>query len=146
MYDLNTIINMNKPKEKKQTQNEFVNNSEGSKTVRHYEKKPKTYTVTIGGNIGLDPMPDHKWKGFKSALNSFVDSHIINTKTDEIYVQSEGFCKWTDENKNTIVEKNYTVVFSSCKPINLKRLKRLARLFRQDAISLTTGKTNLVKG
>ena len=129
MYDLNTIINMNKPKAK-----------------THTPKEPKTYTVTIGGNIGHDPMPNHKWRGFKSALNSFVDSHIIDTKTDKIYVQSEGFGKWIDENKNVIVEKNYTVVFSSCETIDLKRLKRLARLFRQDAIAFTTGKTNLVKG
>ena len=127
MYDLNTIINMNKPKP--QT-----------------PKEPKTYTVTIGGNIGSDPMPNHKWRGFKSALNSFVDSHIVNTDTDQIYVQSEGFGKWTDESKNVIVEENYTVVFSSCEAIDLKRLKRLSRLFKQDAIALTTGKTDLVKG
>ena len=118
MYDLNTIKKQNKPKS---------------------DLKPElmesiTHTITIGRNIGADPMPNHKWQGFKSAIESFIDSH-----ESEIFVKSEGYGIW-----DGIKESNFTFVFTTKKHLDIDHLKRLSKLFKQDAIALTSGTTRLI--
>jgi len=116
MYDLNTIKKINKNGFKGQYQS------------------PQTYTLTIGRNVNKTPLPNHKWKGFQSAINSFIESH-----NSEIFVSSEGSGKWEG-----ITENNFTWVFSTKKYLDLDHLRSLAKLFRQDAIALTRGSTQFI--
>ncbi len=116
MYDLNTIKYINKNGFKSQYQS------------------PKTYTLTIGRNVHKTPLPNHKWKGFQSAISSFIESH-----NSEVFVSSEGFGKWQG-----IKEDNFTWVFSTKKYLDLDQLKSLAKLFKQDAIALTSGNTQFI--
>lgn len=102
---------------------------------------PQTHTITIGRNIGDIPLSNHRWKGFKSCIESFIELH-----EGEIFVNSSGHGTWINEEGQEIKEENQTFVFSSCLFLDLVHLKRLARLFRQDAIALTTGSTQLIKG
>jgi len=116
MYDLNTIKHINKNGLKGQYQS------------------PQTYTLTIGRNVNKTPLPNHKWEGFQSAINSFIESH-----NSEIFVSSEGSGEWQG-----IKESNFTWVFSTKKYLNLDHLKSLAKLFKQDAIALTSGVTQFI--
>ena len=116
MYDLNTIKKINKNGFKGQYQS------------------PQTYTLTIGRNVNKTPLPNHKWEGFKSSINSFIESH-----NSEIFVSSEGSGEWKG-----IKEENFTWVFSTKKYLDLDHLKSLAKLFKQDAIALTRGSTQLI--
>ena len=95
---------------------------------------PQTYTLTIGRNIEKKAMSNHRWKGFQSAINSFIESH-----NSEIFVSSEGSGQWQG-----IKEVNFTWVFSTKEFLDLERLKRLAKLFKQDAIALTEGCTQFI--
>jgi predicted ATP-grasp superfamily ATP-dependent carboligase len=95
---------------------------------------PTTHTITIGRNVGNKPLPNHKWQGFQSAIISFIERH-----NSIIYVHSLGVGIWEG-----IEEQNCTFVFSSKEFLNLKDLKRLAKLFRQDAIALTSGSTQFI--
>ena len=116
MYDLNTIKKINKNGLKGQYQS------------------PQTYTLTIGRNVNKTPLPDHKWRGFQSSINSFIKGH-----NSEIFVNSRGFGQWEG-----IEEENCTWVFSTKKYLDLDHLKSLAKLFRQDAIALTRGSTQFI--
>ncbi len=95
---------------------------------------PQTYTLTIGKNIENKAMSNHKWKGFKSCIDIFIQDH-----KGEIFVNSEGFGEWQG-----VKEMNCTWVFSTREFLDLERLKRLAKLFKQDAIALTEGCTQFI--
>jgi len=116
MYDLNTIKQINKNGFKGQYQS------------------PQTYTLTIGRNIENKAMSNHKWKGFKSCIDIFIQDH-----KGEIFVNSEGLGEW-----QKVKEMNCTWVFSTKEFLDLERLKRLAKLFKQDAIALTEGCTQFI--
>tara|TARA_R110002020_G_scaffold221997_3_gene430315 strand:- start:896 stop:1264 length:369 start_codon:yes stop_codon:yes gene_type:complete len=121
MLDLNTIKQVNK----KGFKPKLVN--------------PTTHTLTIGRNIGNKPLSNHRWEGFKSCIESFIDSH-----NGEIFVNSSGNGVWTDAIGKEIKEENQTFVFSSNEFLNKSELKRIAKLFCQDAIALTSGNTQLI--
>ncbi len=95
---------------------------------------PQTYTLTIGRNVNKTPLPEHKWNGFKSCIDIFIQDH-----KGEIFVNSEGFGEWKG-----VKESNFTWVFSTREFLDLGRLKRLAKLFKQDAIALTEGCTQFI--
>jgi len=116
MYDLNTIKKINKNGFKGQYQS------------------PQTYTLTIGRNVNKTPLPNHKWRGFQSAISSFIENH-----NSEVFVSSEGSGEWQG-----VKESNFTWVFSTKKYLDLDYLKSLAKLFRQDAIALTRGSTQFI--
>ena len=121
MLDLNTIKQVNK----KGFKPELI--------------EPTTHTITIGRNVGNKPLPNHKWRGFKSCIESFIESH--NGKT---FVNSSGNGIWVDSKGQEIKEENQTFVFSSNEFLNKSELKRIAKLFRQDAIALTSGNTQFI--
>tara|TARA_R110002096_G_scaffold268578_1_gene462454 strand:- start:105 stop:458 length:354 start_codon:yes stop_codon:yes gene_type:complete len=100
---------------------------------RQYQS-PQTHTITIGRNVGDTPLPEHKWKGFQSAISTFIKNH-----NSEIFVNSKGFGKWEN-----CEEENFTWVFSTKEFLETDHLKELARLFKQDAIALTSGVTQLI--
>ena len=74
-------------------------------------------------------MNKRKWKGFKSCLEMFIENH-----KSEVFVNSEGCGVWEG-----IKEKNNTYVFSTKNPLDLDRLERISKLFKQDAIALIAG-------
>lgn len=101
--------------------------------------EPTTHTITIGRNVVNKPLPSHRWKGFKSCIESFIDSH-----NGTIFVNSPGKGIWLDSKGQEINEENHTFVFSSKEFLNKSELKRIAKLFRQDAIALTSGSTQFI--
>ncbi len=101
--------------------------------------EPTTHTITIGRNVGIKPLPNHRWQGFKSCVESFIDSH-----NGTIFVSSPGEGIWVDSKGQEIKEENHTFVFSSKEFLNKSELKRIAKLFRQDAIALTSGNTQFI--
>tara|TARA_R100000773_G_C4214576_1_gene113485 strand:+ start:1475 stop:1843 length:369 start_codon:yes stop_codon:yes gene_type:complete len=121
MLDLNTIKQVNK----KGFKPKLVN--------------PTTHTITIGRNVGNQPLSNHRWKGFKSCIESFIDSH-----NGIIFVNSAGNGIWVDSKGQEIKEENHTFVFSSMEFLNKSELKRIAKLFKQDAIALTSGSTQFI--
>ena len=121
MLDLNTIKQVNK------------------KGFNPKLVEPTTHTITIGRNVGKKPLPEHRWEGFKSCIESFIDSH-----NGTIFVNSSGFGIWVDSKGQEIREENQTFVFSSKEFLNKSGLKRIAKLFRQDAIALTSGNTQFI--
>ena len=121
MLDLNTIKQVNK----KGFKPKLVN--------------PTTHTITIGRNVGNKPLSNHRWQGFKSCIESFIDSH-----SGIIFVNSAGNGIWVDSKGQEIKEENQTFVFSSNEFLNKSELKRIAKLFRQDAIALTSGCTQFI--
>jgi hypothetical protein len=116
-------------------------------TIKQVNKKgfkaklvdPTTHTITIGRNVGIKPLPNHKWQGFKSCIESFIDSH-----NGTIFVNSAGRGIWVDSKGQETKEENQTYVFSSKEFLNKSELKRIAKLFRQDAIALTSGNTQFI--
>ena len=100
---------------------------------------PTTHTITIGRNVRKKPLPNHKWKGFKSCIESFIEFH-----NGIIFVNSAGHGIWVDSKGQEIKEENQTFVFSSKEFLNKSELKRIAKLFRQEAIALTSGNTQLI--
>ena len=116
-------------------------------TIKQVNKKgfkpklidPTTHTITIGRNVGNKPLSNHRWKGFKSCIESFIDSH-----NGIIFVNSAGYGIWVDSKGQEINEENQTYVFSSKEFLNKSELKRIAKLFRQDAIALTSGNTQFI--
>lgn len=121
MLDLNTIKQVNK------------------KGFKPKLIEPTTHTITIGRNIGKHSMANHRWKGFKSCIESFIDSH-----NGIIFVNSAGHGIWVDSKGQEIKEENQTYVFSSMEFLNKSELKRIAKLFKQDAIALTSGSTQFI--
>ena len=101
--------------------------------------EPTTHTITIGRNVGSKSLPNHKWNGFKSCIESFIDSH-----NGTIFVNSSGNGIWVDSKGQEIKEENQTFVFSSKEFLNKSELRRIAKLFRQDAIALTSGSTQFI--
>lgn len=100
---------------------------------RQYQS-PQSYTLIIGRNVNGKPLPNHKWKGFKSCIDSFIKDH-----KGQVFVNSEGFGEW-----DGIKENNNTWVFASKCFIDKDRIRKLAKLFRQDAICLISGSTQLI--
>lgn len=98
-----------------------------------------TVTLSIGRNIGADPMPAEDWTTFRAYLNLAA----VECGLDVVFTGT-GAGIWQGE----ISEDAHTVVGLTTDATDLEELARslgqLARAYRQDAIAMTVGETTLV--
>lgn len=97
-----------------------------------------TVTVSIGRNVGDQPMNDTDWQNFISAVGASVKRDAKAVYVDA--AASRGEWEGIGEDSRTWVadidEWDLGALRGS--------LKEWARIFRQDAIALTVGQTELV--
>jgi hypothetical protein len=92
-------------------------------------------TVSIGGNIGEEPMPIDEWLAFRHRTRSACEA------VGEVVGESSGYSRWGD-----VVEKTYKVdVFLDDATFGIRRgalaeaLSTLAGIFEQDGIGISFG-------
>lgn len=95
----------------------------------------ETATVTIGRNVGEQPLPDDDWQAFKDATRRVLDGSDIWTDADYI-----GAWEGVTEDAHVYVaglpDGNHDDI--------RKALVSLAAQYHQDAIGLTIGTAQLV--
>jgi hypothetical protein len=93
-----------------------------------------TVTVSIGRNVGDEPMSDERWYDFRSALLDELDLY----SGGNIHFQGQGTGIYAGT-----VEQSFTAVATVENPVGLYHtLAELAHAFDQDSIALTTGNTS----
>ena len=103
-----------------------------------------TITVSIGRNVGTEPMSENEWFSFREAIKcavKFTDHQILFTG------DGEGIWEGQKEDAFTIVAM--TVADTNGKMgSDTAWLRdwagRLGRKYGQDAVAITTGETDLV--
>lgn len=99
-----------------------------------------TYVLSIGRNVGNEPMSEPAWRTFKASLGDTCEAFGLS-----IVFKGEGEGIYEGES-----EQSYTVVATGAirsdgSPLSFSAsLKILARTFRQEAIALTQGETTFV--
>lgn len=96
-------------------------------------------TITIGRNIGFEPMSATRWNNFKKNVKRLVR---------EIYSESDTKGVWIDSNNNEIHEESF-IVYGKCELTELDLLAELhllAQQYSQDAIGYLIGHTGLAEG
>lgn len=97
-----------------------------------------TITVSIGRNVGTEPLSDPTWRTFRTTVGN-----VVATWCETIYVSDAGCVgHWdgVDEESRTWVGE-----WAGYGEPNLliDRLAEVARVYGQDAIAVTTGTTVL---
>lgn len=105
----------------------------------------KCISVTIGRNVGAQPLPVVSWVGFQNVVRSAIAAaHLGGTGIAGPTVEAwNGSGSW-----GGIVEENAHFSARSPDGFNLRKLRRhLARIaadYRQEAIALSVGRSELV--
>lgn len=99
-----------------------------------------TVTISIGRNVGDQPMSADKWRRFRADIgrrlraagaNVFVDTAVSTGTWDGVREQSATWVASVEANRLETIRVG---------------LERACRLFQQDAIALTIGQTELLHG
>ena len=104
------------------------------------------FAITIGRNVGHEPMDDDAWTRFKAAIEWEIETILRGT----LYVRgNEGEGEWEEEDGTKVSETNavFTGEIDLAKAWTLEHvsLPQLAYEFKQDAIALTVGRGVLVE-
>jgi hypothetical protein len=104
------------------------------------------FAITIGRNIGHDPMDDKAWATFKASIEFEIEVILGGT----LYVYgNEGQGEWEEEDGTKVNETNavFTGTVPEAKLWTLEHvsLPQLGYEFKQDAIALVGGRSVLVK-
>jgi hypothetical protein len=94
--------------------------------------------ITIGRGAGARMLADQDWSQF-----CLVTVELVSSCTSAIYVRNRGIGQWDSH-----AEENFVVVFGGLTsgdhvPLRLD-LRRIARLFDQEAIALLLGDSELI--
>lgn len=105
------------------------------------------YSVTIGRNVGDEPMSTHDWRLFRESVNMHLT--IIAT-IDDVQIDAIETTRGTGE-WNGVREDNARVVMRTLSPLSETalgklrvRLGNLATANMQDAIAFTIGTSELI--
>lgn len=105
------------------------------------------YSVTIGRNIGNDPMSTHDWRVFRETVTLHL---TVVASLDDVQIDAIETTRGTGE-WNGVREDNARVVMRTLSPLsetalgNLRvRLGNLATANMQDAIAFTIGTSELI--
>lgn len=97
-----------------------------------------TVTVSIGRNVGDEPMSTNVWRDFARATESAIDF----VKTEYYVRNANGAGGWQDNPEDS---KTWVFSMDTTKLSILEwRMSDLCDLFKQDAIAVTYGTTDLV--
>lgn len=104
------------------------------------------FAITIGRNIGHEPMDDKQWAWFKASIEFEIEAILGGT----LYVHgNEGQGEWEEEDGTKVSETNavFTGTVPEAKGWTLEHvsLPQLGYEFKQDAIGLVLGRPVLVK-
>jgi hypothetical protein len=91
--------------------------------------------ISIGRNVGDQPMPKQQWRRFVTDV-----SHAISESGGVGYATAYGNGAW-----DGIPERNAVLTFEHADVSLEEKLRTLAKRYRQDAISLIAGENRLVK-
>lgn len=98
----------------------------------------QTVTVSIGRNVGSTPLRQHEWDAFTSDVHGTLANYC-----DTFYVtaaESVGYWDGIAEDSRTWVAETDS---PEAPDALVRTLAIVARLYRQDAIAVTTGTTVL---
>ena len=96
-----------------------------------------TGAITIGRNVGLEPMPDGTWTQFIDEVSA-----LITRCGGVVYIAGYGSGEW-----DGVAEESAVITFEGVEADDLTDgLVFLAAMYEQDAIALLTGVTVLVGG
>ena len=97
-----------------------------------------TVYVTIGRNVGSEPMPDMAWNNFRSATSTVVRGYsktVSGIMCDPVEFRAE-----SSHYNGDVEESSIFVMFNSVAGAQLReRLAELASVFGQDPIALVDG-------
>lgn len=101
--------------------------------------------VSIGRNVGDQPLSTAEWTRFKSQALEEV-RFAAALKGGQVVFHGEGQGQWAGEDGVTVFEGSFTVVAAGPVDTDLlaETLAVLAWEFGQEAIAVTTGETALV--
>lgn len=103
----------------------------------------QTVTVTIGRNVGPDPLPADIWNEFVSRVRREVER-----VTSELWAVAPFRGQWEGESEDAMVFYGpLKAVQAITRPLPTLRanLANLATYYRQDAIGLSVGESELVE-
>ena len=89
-------------------------------------------SVTIGRNVGNQPMTLNAWNQFKGKTRRIIHRHGLNTPESGVIFDGDGFGAW-----GTVSEDSHAFIVLSDSPTihQLKiELAKLAKLYNQEAI------------
>ena len=99
-----------------------------------------TATVTIGRNIGDDPMPSHRWTVFSAKV-----ARIVSTRGLQVYTwAAQGQGTFTSASGRIIREESITYVYEleeAAVKATVSLLHDLALEYGQESIALVLGTT-----
>jgi hypothetical protein len=100
----------------------------------------QTVTVTIGRNVGPDPLPADAWNGFVSATRRAVEH-----ATSELWASAPTRSIWVDTPEDAFVFYGPTIDHPDAVQALRVRLSSLAGYYGQEAIGLSVGESELVE-
>ena len=99
-----------------------------------------TATVTIGRNIGDEPMPSHRWTAFSAKVG-----RIVSTRGLQVYTwAAQGQGTFTSASGKIIREESITYVYEleeGAVKVTVSLLHDLALEYGQESIALVLGTT-----
>lgn len=104
-----------------------------------------TVTVSIGRNVGAEPMPVWEWHDVAAR----IESGLAECGAEVFVKRAESVGEWVTADGVTVSEDSRTWVAAMDVEalVAFRRLLRvLCVVYRQDAIALTVGTTELVSG
>jgi hypothetical protein len=108
-----------------------------------------TLIVSIGRNVGDEPMDDSQWVTFQEEAHRWTDQSVWSVG-GQIVFEGVGVGQWTDEDGHTVREDAFTIVALVDDEVGdtvadeiVNRMAITARNYGQDAIAVTLGATTL---
>jgi len=117
-----------------------------AKTRDEEEARKMTVVISIGRNIGDEPMSTYSWDGFRGAVRALVDAYagpVVFAGT------GEGIYDGLEEEAFTVIGAESTEnIGTRAKDLQTLKseLRSLAGDYRQDSIAWTRGTTLFLKG
>jgi hypothetical protein len=93
-------------------------------------------TISVGRNIGIEPMDDSRWEQFVDDVLSLIHKH-----GGEVYTIADGGGAW-----DGVAEQSAVIVFGGTSHDFADELSALASAYGQEAIGLLSGESSLVYG
>jgi hypothetical protein len=90
--------------------------------------------ISIGRNVGDEPMPKSQWRKFVADV-----LWAVSQSGGTVYATAYGKGEW-----DGIPERNAVVTFANADPSLNEKLRTLAKQYRQEAISVIAGKNELI--
>lgn len=118
-----------------------ANPNDSLRPSRGFVKGGDQIFVTIGRNVGTEPMSDHHWQKFQDLLADRLGALLLPTATFGPFYGRGEWDGVTEESAVFSLTVGYTTQVEHVESV----LGQLADLFEQDAIAYSTAPTVLVE-